>query len=122
MHKLGYLALAIVQAGAFIANGYTMDEYLELFQDHPKDALDRRFTQGSKDYERTVFTTWELPFRAIKQKNPSASEILQLFEFFHCDRIPEEVLKLACQIQRRRSELSKPLLDLLLQRSDGTWD
>ncbi|RPB13991.1 hypothetical protein P167DRAFT_89646, partial [Morchella conica CCBAS932] len=119
VQELGCLALAITHAGAFIANGSTMDTYLEHLRENPKDLFNIRFAQGSGAYKRTVFTTWELSFDSLK--DPSASQILQIFAFFHYDRIPKDIFRHASG-SRQTEELPQSLSRLLIRRPGGTWN
>ncbi|KAI5841055.1 hypothetical protein DFP73DRAFT_516555 [Morchella snyderi] len=120
VQAVGCLALAITHAGAFIENGSTMDTYLEHLRESPKELFGIRFAQGSGVYKRrTVFTTWELSFNSLK--DPSASHILQIFAFFHYDRIPKDIFRHASK-SHRTEELPQSLSRLLIQRPDGTWN
>ena len=67
VEALGYLALAIVQAGAYIANSQmSFKRYLELFKTRRSKLLSERSIQRN-EYEFTVYTTWEMSFQRLSQ-------------------------------------------------------
>ena len=81
--RLGYLPLAIDQAGAFL---YTREKplrtYLPSFESSIKRVLSQKPGPRSVwPYDETVFSTWELNFREIKTRNPKAAEIIILCSF-----------------------------------------
>ena len=58
---LGYLALALIQAGASIRHGIcTLEYYLDVFASYRTQIMNEEFVQGSDSYEHTVYTTWEV--------------------------------------------------------------
>ena len=136
VNELGFLALAIDQAGSYIAvRKCTLKEYLDLFQKRRKSLLEKRISkQKSSSYERTVYTTWEISFQMVQKKNPLASEILQIFSYLHNDQIPGEIFKRASDTicndkmnypgdaQWTDTRVSKPILDMLEMRQDEEWD
>jgi hypothetical protein len=59
--ELGYLALAIDQAGAYIARGNcTIDDFVKTLRWHRADLFHGDAYRGASPYERTVYATWEL--------------------------------------------------------------
>ncbi|KAL9113982.1 MAG: hypothetical protein Q9187_007548 [Circinaria calcarea] len=102
---LGYLPLAIVQAGAVIRQKlYSMEEYCSVYSRRREQLLSHQPVQASGDYKYTVYTTWEVSVDMIKKMGNktahNAIEILQLFSFMHFDGISEDILKEA----RRRMQ------------------
>jgi hypothetical protein len=82
--KLGYLPLAIYQAGAYIcAQKLSLRRYLERFETN----FDKLFgkkppnSQVWRYRDDTVFTTWEISFRAIEEENKEAARLLLLCSF-----------------------------------------
>lgn len=77
--ELGFLPLAIEQAGAWLqATGVPVREYVGL--------LDKELTRvlaeaSSPDYPGSVATTWNLSFDKLRQSSPSAARVLQLCAF-----------------------------------------
>jgi hypothetical protein len=59
--KLGFLPLAIDQAGAYIAaGGISLKEYLPLYEKHFAKVASEVPAEGVWEYEARVFTTWEV--------------------------------------------------------------
>src|SRR5581483_1891181 len=84
---LGWLPLALDQAGAYIAeNGVSFERYLELYRQSQQKLLDRR---GDADHSGSVFMTFWLSWDAIQQRNKLAGTILQFCAFLAPDQIPE---------------------------------
>jgi hypothetical protein len=102
VQELCCLALAIDQAASSIATGIChIDEYLTLYNRRRRELMDDEFFNGSSNYGRAVYTTWdislaELERRASSSPSDSASYkaaifLLQIFSFFHFDGIHEEI-------------------------------
>jgi len=100
VNDLGFLALAIDQAGSYIfTRKCTLNEYREMFhnrRDRSKLLRERLSMQRSSSYQSTVYTTWEISIQMVKETNTLASEILQLFSYLHYAQIPREIFKRAC--------------------------
>ncbi|CAE6428382.1 unnamed protein product, partial [Rhizoctonia solani] len=86
----GYLALAIVQAGAYIAHSssITISDYHKQFQEKRRAMLEMYQTlpKASKfdDYNATVYTTWEMCRELWRRHGkPAAQELLWLIAFLH---------------------------------------
>jgi tetratricopeptide (TPR) repeat protein len=145
--ELAYLALAIDQAGAAIAQGVlTFKDYLQVYSEHHQLLLsDPRFVV-SNQYEKAVYGTWDISYMTIEKRTSSSDQvqaqaakvsllILHLFAFFHCQGIEEEIFKRAAEApewQQYDSEIdpdgmlngvSSYLPHKLLQLdSKGNWD
>ncbi|KAJ6492169.1 P-loop containing nucleoside triphosphate hydrolase protein [Mycena sanguinolenta] len=91
---LWYLPLAIVQAGAFIAESGNLGTYLDFFTKNHIELLNKRPTQSHDDYAWAVYTTWEMSFH--KLTSPAAM-FLQLCSFLHRDEITEEIFSRAAK-------------------------
>ncbi|KAK3170216.1 hypothetical protein OEA41_009602 [Lepraria neglecta] len=93
---LGYLALAIVQAGAVIRQGrYKMEEYCTIYHQRRHELLSQKAVRDVEDYRYTVYTTWEVSLKMIEEMSSEAGryaiELLQIFSFLHHDKISEEM-------------------------------
>ena len=90
--KLGYLPLALNQAGAYLrANPSTsLQEYLELFQDEHEALWDDQ-DEVSKldDYPESVRTTWLLNLQAVRTAMPEAGYVLDTLAYLSPDVIPK---------------------------------
>ncbi|KAF8473485.1 hypothetical protein BDZ91DRAFT_714700 [Kalaharituber pfeilii] len=92
VEKLGYLPLAIAQAGAYInIQQCLFSHYLREYEINANRLLSRKWKVGKDD--RSVFATWELSFNAIKNQNPKAAELLSLCAFLDNNDICEEFLR-----------------------------
>ena len=93
--ELGYLALAIEQAAAYIREAGSRD----LFKFLPAYRMDRkhhhsRLSKGNRIYYTgSVSTTWHLSFRQIGKNNKDASKLLRLLSFLNPDGILTDFLK-----------------------------
>ena len=87
---LGYLPLALEQAGALIAErGMSFDAYTRLYQEQRQELWKRE--KPPADYAATVTTTWELNFQQIRQ-SPTAAAMLNLCTFLAPDDIPLSIV------------------------------
>ncbi|KAG8532764.1 uncharacterized protein KY384_002642 [Bacidia gigantensis] len=94
--KLGYLPLALTQAGASIRqNICTLEEYLELYDMHKAEMLKDHLVQGTDQYKHTIYTTWEVSVQRIQKTGTKvatdALEILYTMAFLHFERIPRDL-------------------------------
>ena len=89
--QLGYLPLALEQAGAYIdERRCTMARYLEWFEKRQREMLEAGHL--SSEYPDTVATTWSLSFQNVEHENSAAAELLRLCAFFAPDDIPLKML------------------------------
>ena len=78
--ELGYLALAVSQAGAYIAHSCSLDDYLHIYREDRTRLLQRHSSHSPDDYEWTVYTTWEM---SMKKLSPTATMFLRICSFLH---------------------------------------
>ncbi|KAJ9496115.1 hypothetical protein H2202_008361 [Exophiala xenobiotica] len=93
--RLGHLALAIVQAGAYIREtSCSLREYLEIYQRRKRDLLYLPTHLGT-DYRYSVYTTWQISVDMIESKQDRAAHhalrLLGLLGFYHHDQIPVQM-------------------------------
>ena len=91
--RLGYLALAIEQASAYIR-----ETSKDIFRFLPSYRADRkkhhaRIPRGNWEYSKAVATTWHLSFQQVERNNRRASELLWLISFLNPDGILLEFLQ-----------------------------
>lgn len=87
---LGYLPLALEQAGAFIKESrgqQTLASYRVLFRRKPLEHLTFDRSKVGK-YAGVVATTWFISFEAIERQSPAAGDFLRLCAFLAPERIP----------------------------------
>ncbi|KAJ6490023.1 P-loop containing nucleoside triphosphate hydrolase protein [Mycena sanguinolenta] len=123
--ELSYLPLAIIQAGAFIAESGALHTYLELYRQNKQQLLKRKPAQSHTEYSRTVHTTWQISFDRLSEP---AQTFLQLCSFLHHQGISEKIFSQASKYQfspdgPSKETLQKPM-ELLSQYlgSRGVWD
>jgi hypothetical protein len=86
--ELGYLPLALAQAGAYIDQKETsLIEYLSLVQKHGTKVL-----PATDSYPGTLAATWDLSFQAVRSHLPAAADLLNLCAFFAPDDIPLDMI------------------------------
>lgn len=91
---LGYLPLAIDQAGAYIAaREMALQKYITIYKNNFRRIFDKRPNPGGSCRDRTVLTTWEISYQAILSKNKQSAELLLLCSFLHNEDIWEEMLR-----------------------------
>ncbi|KAG9077594.1 hypothetical protein FRC06_008820, partial [Ceratobasidium sp. 370] len=96
VEELGYLALAIIQAGAYIqVNECTLEEYLAMYWKN-KLVLEesRKIIPKPDDYSWTVYTTWRISYDQLKAQ---VAEFLCLLGFLHHEGITEAIFENACE-------------------------
>ena len=87
---LGYLPLALEQAGAYVEEtGRTLSYYLNLFRTNQSLLLGRP-SQATE--HSSVAATWRLSLEEIKRQSPAAADLLSLFAFFAADNIPLKII------------------------------
>src|SRR6202167_3333783 len=118
VQELGYLPLAIEQAGAYIwAHDSALDQYLAEYKTNFQAVMQSR-PEGLEGYA-TVYTTWQISLEAIKAENVQAAELLHLYGFLSNDVSDELILHGA---EGQISELNgkkqlKTCIELLLSYS-----
>ncbi|KAH8813708.1 hypothetical protein DL96DRAFT_1757614 [Flagelloscypha sp. PMI_526] len=86
VHELGYIALAINHARAFLANGIcAVDEYLPIYACNREKLLDNKLIQSTDDYKHSIYTTFTLSFNKL---STDAALLLRLLSNMHHESIP----------------------------------
>jgi len=131
VQELGHLALAVVQAGAYIFKSECgTDAYLQLYQTYRGDLLEkyRDYKHKVDNYESTVYMTWQLSFDWLRTHSAHAIAFLQHCAFLHHNRISPAIfqnaianIKLPFADQELNSlRNAKDFLSLFLM--SGVWD
>jgi len=94
--ELGYLALALAQAGATIRrNIYTLEKYLYYYLGHRKKMISYPGLRHADD--TNIITTWEIPFQRIVRRQSvehrDAVDLVHLFAFMHFESISEKIFQ-----------------------------
>ncbi|QRV95741.1 kinesin light chain [Ceratobasidium sp. AG-Ba] len=134
LKNLGYLALAIVQAGAYIfSSGCSIARYYDMFARHHQKTLEKSSQLIAKmdDYKKSVYTTWHMSYERL---GTNAQRLLHLMAFMHHSSIFEDIFKRSAigirrytpevpatqdekEAQAYVTECLTPYLD-----STGSWD
>ncbi|KAL8831591.1 MAG: hypothetical protein Q9170_005232 [Blastenia crenularia] len=138
--ELGYLALAIDQAGAYIANSECyLEDFLDVFNAHRQHLLGNEAYKGASGSDRAVYATWDLSYAAIdrriktganeasRQGARAALQILRVFPFFHNEGIMEDIFRFAARNSKHHAkteyEADHGFLPCFLHlHPDGKWD
>ncbi|HEU5157319.1 MAG TPA: tetratricopeptide repeat protein [Streptosporangiaceae bacterium] len=85
--ELGYLPLALDQAGAYIQQTRTpLDRYLRLLRDQPAQVYDAA-ADGDKS-QTTIARQWDITLQALADTAPDSIALIQMLACFHPDDIP----------------------------------
>ncbi|MEU8094708.1 FxSxx-COOH system tetratricopeptide repeat protein [Micromonospora chalcea] len=89
--ELGYLPLALEQAGAYIAEQrITVAKYLMLLREKPAETFQGVDEGGQAS--RTIARVWDITLEAIRGKDPRAELLLRVMAYFAPDSIPRRLL------------------------------
>ena len=110
---LGYLALALIQAGASIRHGIcTLEDYLDVFASYRTQIMNEDFVQGSDSYKYTVYTTWEVSVQKIEsmasETAVDAIQVLQILAFIHFEQVPASMFERAWAVLQHPEERVAP--------------
>ena len=107
---LGYLALALVQAGAVILQGMcNLQDYLKFYNHFRSSVSKRRSSGASLNADQvTIYATWEHSLSSLEQRATEAGEdavqLLSTVAFFHFEHIRVDIFTRALE---NRSGLDK---------------
>jgi tetratricopeptide (TPR) repeat protein len=88
--ELGFLPLAVEQAGAYIAQaGITPQQYLDLLADYPAKIY--RATAEGGDAERTIARIWHVTLDRLSDE-PLTGQVLRILAWYSPDAIPRSLL------------------------------
>ena len=91
--KLGWLPLALEQAGAYIAvHQARFDDYLRSFEKRQLELLEAA-PPVTGDYPSSVATTWSLNFEEIEQVSMVSADLLRLSAFLGPDSVPLDLVQ-----------------------------
>jgi tetratricopeptide (TPR) repeat protein len=127
---LGFLALAIVQAGAYVQQGLcSIDEYCDIYGRRRERLLNHLSHQAGSSYGFSVYTTWEVSLDAIKSRSDKTSkhavELIQILGFFHHDHITDEIFKRSWKNTCNEKDIQKNLAGMFYISSEeggSEWD
>ncbi len=110
--NLGYLPLALEQAGAYIlTQQISFQGYLKSYQKHRLNLLQKSGPIAG-NYPESIATTWSLNFREVKATSAAAADLLRVSAFLSPDAIPYELFELGA------SQLGDELATALAEMRD----
>ncbi|RDL38237.1 uncharacterized protein BP5553_02577 [Venustampulla echinocandica] len=127
VETLGYLAIAIIQAGAVIRQRtVSLNGFCELYSKQKKELLESGRPDSSIDDNRSVYTTWEISLRMIEKIGEKHShlalELLRHFAFMHFTGICESIFEQACNnikvVMENMEYQTTPLVEMM----PSGWD
>lgn len=90
--RLGYLPLALEQAGAFLtAKKARFQDYLTSYGKRHLELL-KESRPVTGNYPESVATTWAINFREVEKLSEAASDLLRMSAFLSPDSIPLELI------------------------------
>ena len=106
--ELGYLALALANAGTSIRrNIYTLEMYLRHYLGHRGEMITRKSINTAD--EANIITTWEIPFQRIASRKSlehrDAVDLVHIAAFMHFDSIPEAVFQRLWDVTETQARL-----------------
>ena len=116
VNRLGYHALAIVQAGTYInKRRIQLNQFLDhynrrrmlILRETPRMSQYRRqLNLAEKETSLSVFTTWELSLQQLMVDDPGGSktDLLTLLAFFDYKDVSEELMLSYCNTQHLRPD------------------
>ncbi|KAI0114262.1 hypothetical protein F4776DRAFT_656662 [Hypoxylon sp. NC0597] len=105
---LGFLALAIIHAGAAIRDKLcSLGDYLQYFGRSWRRIRNAKIPEKSSASEVTVYATWEICYGRLEQRGTEAShdalELLNVLAFLHRETISEDIFTRALRNPEQES-------------------
>ncbi|KAG9085383.1 hypothetical protein FRC06_003637 [Ceratobasidium sp. 370] len=133
VEDLGYLALAIVHAGAYIWYSKSgIAKYRKQCLEHTQAFLEKcsKLPGTAKEYKNTVYTTWLMSYERLEQRT---QQLLGLIAYLHGHGITEDIFKRAASDTKRTPLISPSDSDVATRKyiqdylglfidTDGHWD
>ncbi|QRV81076.1 kinesin light chain [Ceratobasidium sp. AG-Ba] len=116
IQDLGFMALALVQAGAYIwRTSCSFTQYREMYAAQPKQLLEKYSNAALElsGYEKTVYGTWVMSYQQLSQH---AQNMLWLVAYLQRDRISVDIFRHAAA-RAKGFEFELPLVDLVPQKA-----
>ena len=119
VEELGYFALAIDLAGAYISQHDFVREdlsyYLKFLEHTSVALLGSKALQDAGDYDHTVATVWETSIAAINQTSPASVHLLTFLAYLSTTPVDDRLLAEASMSKSQRSNLH-PTWRILLEK------
>ena len=128
---LGYLALAIVQAGVVLRQRIcSLGEFCEVYTKQKRDLLESGHEQSASNYNHTVYTTWEMSMCRIEKMSDDhaivATELLRVFSCYHFASIRKDIFERAINnainYSRRYNDEDDIFNSILVRMMPNDWN
>ena len=107
VEQLGYLALAIDLAGAYISQHEVVQEdlsrYLDFLKQNSVALLGNKALLDAGDYHHTVATVWETSLAAINKTSPASVHLLTFLAYLSTPRVDDRLFEEASMLLNQRS-------------------
>ncbi|KAJ6007347.1 hypothetical protein N7540_011323 [Penicillium herquei] len=134
--KLGYLALAVDLAGAYMGNRddapeqapeQVLVQYLKDFKKHGDELLQKDEFQGSSKERKTIWTVWDTTLERIKKDHTELPGVLLSFlAQFRGSIVQDEVFRLASLgisvVDDELGESNSTELRMFIPQDEEGWD
>ena len=133
--RLGYLALAVDLAGAYIGNEADQEtalaQYLADYGKHQDDLLQPDYFRGLSETNKTVWTVWDKTLDRIQDLEPKASPhlLLVFFARFRGSIVQDELLRLASlglpilkELFGEENEFLPTWMEAWIELNEDQWD
>jgi len=92
VERLGGLPLALATAGAYLRRStFSFERYLQKYEQTWN--VDHHWPAKLPEYERTLYTTWEVSYKSLERENHSAARLLGLLAYFSSRRFWYELFQ-----------------------------
>ena len=116
--QLGYLALAIDLAGAYISQHDFVQEdlsrYLIFLEQNSVALLGNKALKDAGDYDQTVATVWETSIAAINQSSPASVRLLTFLAYLSTTPVDDRLFGEASMFAYQRSNVH-PMWRIVLE-------
>ncbi|CCA74207.1 hypothetical protein PIIN_08160 [Serendipita indica DSM 11827] len=92
--ELGYLPVALIQAGGYIKPHHCLGDYLSRLRKSPRRILIHPLPEQRDKYQTTLYTSLDLMSERL---SPLAQQYLHIFSFGHYRNFPPALIELAAE-------------------------
>ncbi|KAK6540578.1 hypothetical protein TWF694_009368 [Orbilia ellipsospora] len=120
--SLGYLPLAIDQAGGYLAHSdQPISSFLPIYEKHARSILSRIPSDGMLGYRYSAFTTWEMSFERLLLLSPTSASLLELLGFVNNQDIHSGLYNPMEALRPMAIKGGSPRTDMILPTLESTF-